>query len=107
MSELCEHETFKDICGTCHRDVQITHLTAENEMLRADIAYADKHASKVESLLWGTAKENEKLRAALEFYANPENWVSVWDHQFKMMAQEPVYRDEGNKARAALSGEKQ
>jgi hypothetical protein len=51
--------------------------------------------------------EVERLRAALEFYANPENWVSVWDHQFKMMAQEPVYRDEGNKARAALSGEKQ
>ena len=44
----------------------ITRLTAENEKLRADIAYADKHAAKVESLLWGTAQENEKLRATLE-----------------------------------------
>jgi hypothetical protein len=35
MSELCEHETFRDICGTCHRDAQITRLTAENEKLRA------------------------------------------------------------------------
>lgn len=44
-------------------------LTAEVERLRSDIAYADKHAVKVESLLWGTAKENEKLRAALEAWA--------------------------------------
>jgi len=35
MSELCEHETFRDICGTCHRDAQITCLTEENERLRA------------------------------------------------------------------------
>ena len=35
MSELCEHETFKDICGTCYRDAQITRLTAENKKLRA------------------------------------------------------------------------
>ena len=42
----------------------ITALTAEVKRLRADIAYADKHAEKVESLLWGTARENERLRAA-------------------------------------------
>jgi hypothetical protein len=35
MSELCEHETFRDICGTCHRDAQIARLTAENAKLRA------------------------------------------------------------------------
>ncbi len=29
MSELCEHDTFQDICGTCHRDAQITRLKAE------------------------------------------------------------------------------
>jgi len=80
--------------GHCHRDEQIARLRAEVEKvgrdyntlhdahddwvreserlrvevkkMRADIAYADKHASKVEGLLWGTAKENEKLRAALE-----------------------------------------
>lgn len=45
-------------------------LRVEVKKMRADIAYADKHASKVEGLLWGTAKENEKLRAALEWYAD-------------------------------------
>lgn len=43
----------------------ITLQGAEIEKLRADIAYADTHAAKVESLLWGTARENERLRAAL------------------------------------------
>ena len=43
----------------------ITLQDAEIEKLRADIAYADTHAAKVESLLWGTARENEELRAAL------------------------------------------
>ena len=50
-----------------------TRLTAEVERLRADIAYADKHAEKVESLLWGTAKEREKLRAALERLLRAKN----------------------------------
>lgn len=35
MSEFCEHETFKDVCGICHRDGVITRLRAENERLRA------------------------------------------------------------------------
>lgn len=35
MSEFCEHETFKDICGICHRDARITALRAEVERLRA------------------------------------------------------------------------
>ena len=48
-------------------------LRAEVERLRADIAYADKHAEKVESLLWGTAKEREKLRAALERLLRAKN----------------------------------
>ena len=43
----------------------ITLQDAEIEKLRADIAYADTHAAKVESLLWGTAKEREKLRDVL------------------------------------------
>ena len=48
----------------------ITLQDAEIEKLRADIAYADTHAAKVESLLWGTAKEREKLRAAVEPFAD-------------------------------------
>ena len=43
MSEICEHETFKDICGTCHRDAQITRLTVENERLRAALLVARKY----------------------------------------------------------------
>jgi len=35
MSEICEHDTFKDICLACHRGDTITRLTAENERLRA------------------------------------------------------------------------
>ena len=35
MSDLCEHETFKDVCGICHRDGVITRLRAEVERLRA------------------------------------------------------------------------
>ena len=51
----------------------ITLQGAEIEKLRADIAYADAHAAKVESLLWGTAKEREKLRAALERLLRAKN----------------------------------
>ena len=49
-------------------------LRVEVKKMRADIAYADKHASKVEGLLWGTAKENEKLRAALKQIAGMDPW---------------------------------
>ena len=37
MSEFCEHETFKDICGICHRDTQITARRTQVERLRARI----------------------------------------------------------------------
>lgn len=50
----------------CAMAKMVEALRAEIEKLRADIAYADKHAAKMESLLWGTAKEREKLREALE-----------------------------------------
>lgn len=36
MSDICEHDTFKDICAVCHRDNVITRLTAENEALAND-----------------------------------------------------------------------
>ena len=42
MSELCEHETFKDVCGICHRDGVITRLRADNERLRAALASIDE-----------------------------------------------------------------
>ena len=57
---------------------EIARLLREVEKLRSDIAYADKHASKVEGLLWGTAKENEKLRAALDEISN-DNWFFIED----------------------------
>ena len=40
MSDLCEHETFRSICGICHRDNIITRLRAENEKLRAALEIA-------------------------------------------------------------------
>lgn len=68
MSDLCEHETFKDICGICHRDGVITRLTAENEKLRAALesiadlppGYADM---RQDDLVVSLAN---KARAALE-----------------------------------------
>jgi hypothetical protein len=62
---------------------EITRLRAEVEKMRADIAYADRHAAKVEGLLWGTAKENEKLRAALRPFASTKaddgyDYISSW-----------------------------
>lgn len=49
------------------------------------------------------AAEIERLRAALEWYGNPENWTAAWDHQFKMMVGEAAYGDKGERARAALA----
>ena len=34
MDDLCEHETFRSICGICHRDNIIARLTTENERLK-------------------------------------------------------------------------
>ena len=52
-------------------------LRAEVEKLKADIGYADKHAAKVEGLLWGTAQENEKLRAALKKINVGDGWAAL------------------------------
>lgn len=35
MTEICEHDTFKNICGICHRDGLITKKDAEITRLRA------------------------------------------------------------------------
>jgi hypothetical protein len=58
MSELCEHETFRDICGTCHRDEQITRLTAEVRVRQTIVEEARDERD-------AALAENEKLRAAL------------------------------------------
>lgn len=36
MIDICEHDTFKDICAVCHRITVITNLTDENARLTAD-----------------------------------------------------------------------
>ena len=62
MSEFCEHETFKDICGICHRDARITALRAENERLRAAL-------EEVKALVFSANHSDArypKARAALE-----------------------------------------
>ncbi len=43
MSEFCEHETFKDICGICHRDRVITAIRAENERLKQRLEVDQAH----------------------------------------------------------------
>ena len=58
MSELCEHETFKDVCGICHRDGMIASLRAENERLGRDYETA---RNAHDNLLL----HNERLKAAL------------------------------------------
>ena len=58
MSELCEHETFRDICGTCHRDAQITRLTAEVRVRQTIVEEARDERD-------AALADVEKLRAAL------------------------------------------
>lgn len=40
MSSFCEHETFKDVCGICHRNSVIEKQSSEIERLRAALRYA-------------------------------------------------------------------
>ena len=49
MSEFCEHETFKDICGICHRDARITALRAEVERLTARIRELEGALKQIDS----------------------------------------------------------
>lgn len=73
----------------------------ERLRFRADENY--EMLANIHEPLLEAADEIERLRAALEFYGNPDNWKSGgWDHQFRMMSPEPVYIDKGDKARAAL-----
>ena len=81
-----------------HNQREIENLQAEIKRLRAD---NDQHLIDLEEY----RLDVERLRAALEFYGNPDHWKSGgWDHQFRMMSPEPVYSDKGDKARAALEG---
>ena len=81
----------------------ITLQGAEIEKLRADIAYADTHAAKVESLLWGTAKEREKLRDVLSGVL----WMA--EEWFKHGGDETAFSDDHaaslEAARAAITQE--
>lgn len=62
----------------------------------------DKH---IRQMVASKDAEIARLRSALEWYGNPDNWKSEWDHQFKMMVQEAACGDRGEKARAALTQE--
>ena len=61
MSEICEHDTFKDICVACHRGDTITRLTAEMKRLRAAL----KRLSFLAQTTGGTAGRDEELCAAI------------------------------------------
>jgi recombinational DNA repair ATPase RecF len=64
--------------GAMHRDAckLAKHRMQEIERLRADLAHADAKGQENDKLLWGTIKANERLRAALEPFANAlkGNW---------------------------------
>lgn len=65
MTEFCEHETFKDICGICHRDSRIALLTAENARLRAAMGFV-RGAARLALAKASTAALNDFAVAALE-----------------------------------------
>jgi hypothetical protein len=62
MTDLCEHETFRSICGICHRDNIITRLRAENERLRAVEADYDDHEREMIDL----EENNARLAARVD-----------------------------------------
>ena len=95
MSELCEHETFKDICGTCHRDAQITRLRAEVRVRQTIVEEARDERD-------AALADNKRLQAALERMLL----------EFDFMVEGEIIPDVRNdvifvEARAALSGDKQ
>jgi hypothetical protein len=71
MSEICEHDTFKDICVACHRGDTITRLTAEVERLTAELRTAADMNAVYEGRLQEKEAENERLTAVLEDIAYP------------------------------------
>lgn len=57
MSDICEHETFRDICGVCHRntiiekqETEITALRAVNDALSEQMMTMIDNAGKVAAL---------------------------------------------------------
>ncbi len=83
---------------------EIKHLTAENEKLKADLAFADAQCAKVEGLFLGTHKENEKLRAAVEAADKLRNGIRAAG--VKRMPELYLAVMAFDAARAALSGDK-
>lgn len=95
MTDRCEHNTFRSICGICHRDRDnvITALRAENTRLYAEVEKLNKSRNKLgqkynkflerdkvtisllQAVVWSAGEkcklltaEVEKLRAALNLY---------------------------------------
>jgi hypothetical protein len=110
-----------DIAGLCERLRAIT--TTDHERLCQGREYAcscgwdaenEAKATKAADTIERQAAEIERLRGALSFYAEPENWHGTysvghapmnddWDDDL----QHPLYPDGklGKRARAALTGE--
>jgi uncharacterized coiled-coil protein SlyX len=64
ISELKDQISDKDEVITANDHV-IAEQQAEIQQLRADLAHADAKGQENDKLLWGTIKDNERLRAAL------------------------------------------
>jgi hypothetical protein len=63
--QLLTDENNKLRSVTVVQETLIRKAEAENEKLKADLVFADTQCAKVEDLLFGSHKENKKLRAAL------------------------------------------
>lgn len=66
MSSFCEHETFKDVCGICHRNSVIEKQSSEIERLRALYDEAKQCWMQSVSQCGELTDEIERLRAALQ-----------------------------------------
>jgi hypothetical protein len=86
----------------------ITTLRAEVERLTADLAHADAKGQENDKLLWGTIKANERLRAALEFYADRsfDGYETFVENYGMTVRGGAIIEDAGAIARAALTQEK-
>ena len=58
--------------------VQVDEQDAEIERLRAALAHADAKGQENDKLLWGTIKDNERLRAALRYALENGTTAVYW-----------------------------
>lgn len=77
MSDLCEHETFRDVCPVCYRGAVIDNLRAKLERLcdaaQAVIRVADRATIEFDGLKAAIASAHTDDKRAHSAFANSEN----------------------------------